>query len=50
MKYPRIDKVAFIDEDLLFIFVKPDAVVDTNNNWHRNHLHYVYSLSNKDFF
>lgn len=49
MKYPRIDKVAFIDEDLLFIFVKPDAVVDTNNNWHRNHLHYVYSLSNKDF-
>ena len=50
MKYPRIDKVAFIDEDLLFIFVKPDAVVDTNNNWHRKHLHYVYSLSNKDFF
>jgi hypothetical protein len=49
IRYPKINKIAFIDEDLLFVLVQPDVNVN-DNNWAKNKLHYIYSLSNKDFF
>ncbi len=49
MRYPKIEQIAFIDDDLLFIYVQPE--IDLNaSKWTPGKLYFVYSLSKGEFY
>ncbi len=48
MRHPRIDKIAFVNNDLLYIHVMPEYD-STDVDWNQKAIHYVYSLSQNEF-
>ncbi len=49
VRFPKIEKIAFINEDLLFILIQPDISINSKN-WSKNKLHFIYSISNQEFY
>ena len=49
LKLPRIVKIAFVNNDYLFIMVQPTNNNESNNNWREDKIHYIYSMSENKF-